>query len=47
VLTFEAEAAKAADSAALIAAMQRHYPALPVDDDLKLGAKVAQGEMTW
>lgn len=47
VLTFEAEAAKAADSAALIAAMQRHYPALPVDDDLKLSAKVAKGEMQW
>lgn len=47
VQTFEAEAAKAADSAALIAAMQRHYPALPVDDDLKLSAKVAKGEMQW
>ncbi|KAB8043086.1 MBL fold metallo-hydrolase [Janthinobacterium aquaticum] len=47
VQTFEAEAAKAADSAALIAAMQRHYPALPVDDDLKLSAKVAKGEIQW
>lgn len=47
VQTFEAEAARAADSSALINAMQRHYPALPVDDDLKLSAKVAKGEMKW
>lgn len=47
VLTFEAEAARAANSAALIAAMQRHYPSLPADDDLRLSAKVATGEMQW
>ena len=47
VLTFEAEAARAANSAALIAAMQRHYPALPVDGSLEISAKVATGEMTW
>ena len=47
VLTFEAEAAKAANSAALIAAMQRHYPALPVDGSLEISAKVATGEMKW
>lgn len=47
VLTFEAEAAKAASSAALIAAMQRHYPALPVDGSLEISAKVATGEMKW
>lgn len=47
VLTFEAEAARAANSAALIAAMQRHYPSLPADDDLSLSAKVATGEMQW
>lgn len=47
VLTFEAEAARAANSAALIAAMQRHYPALPVDGSLDISAKVATGEMKW
>ncbi|WJM83742.1 MBL fold metallo-hydrolase [Dickeya chrysanthemi] len=44
---FDAEAAKAADSAALITAMKKRYPneAMPVS--LELGAKVAKGEMTW
>ncbi|MCA5918495.1 MBL fold metallo-hydrolase [Pectobacterium brasiliense] len=44
---FEDEVAKAADSAALIAAMKKRYPneAMPVS--LELGAKVAKGEMTW
>ena len=47
LIAFDAEAVKAADSKALIAAMKKLYPndAMPIS--LELGAKVAKGEMTW
>jgi glyoxylase-like metal-dependent hydrolase (beta-lactamase superfamily II) len=44
---FDEEAAKARDSAALIAAMTRRYPDLKDAGSLELGAKVAKGEMKW
>lgn len=44
---FETEAAKAKDSAALIAAMKKRYPDEAMPISLELGAKVAKGEMTW
>lgn len=47
VQRFEAELAKSKGSAALIEAMKQAYPALPVDDGLAIGAKVATGEMKW
>lgn len=47
IKTFDAETAKAKDSAALIAAMKAHYPKLADDSSLVLSAKVAKGEMKW
>ncbi len=44
---FEAEAAKAKDSAELIAAMKKFYPDLPGDASLEISAKVIKGEMKW
>lgn len=44
---FEREAAKAADSAQLIAAMQAAYPGLGEAASLELSAKVVKGEMQW
>lgn len=44
---FDAETAKANDSAALITAMKNRYPALADESALELSAKVAKGEMTW
>lgn len=44
---FEEERIKAADSAALIAAMQARYPGLGMGVALEIGAKVAKGEMRW
>lgn len=44
---FEVEAAKAKDSAALIAAMKKRYPTLRDTSSLELGAKVVKGEMKW
>jgi glyoxylase-like metal-dependent hydrolase (beta-lactamase superfamily II) len=44
---FETEAAKAKDSAALIAAMKKRYPTLEDASSLELGAKVIKGEMKW
>ena len=44
---FDEEAAKAADSAALIAAMQQRYPELGDSASLELSAKVIKGEMKW
>ncbi|WP_323121736.1 MBL fold metallo-hydrolase [Burkholderia alba] len=44
---FEAEAAKAPDSAALIAAMKARYPGLADVSSLELSAKVIKGEMQW
>ncbi|PZA18786.1 MBL fold metallo-hydrolase, partial [Modestobacter versicolor] len=43
----EEEAAKAADSAALIAAMKRRYPSAGLAPALEIGAKVVKGEMKW
>lgn len=45
--TYEAETAKAKDSAALIEAMKKHYPNLEGVSSLELGAKVSKGEMKW
>ncbi len=47
LVAFEEELAKAADSAALIAAMTRRYPAAGMGVALQIGAKVAKGEMKW
>lgn len=47
LLAFEEEAAKAADSTALIAAMKQRYPDAGMDVALNIGAKVALGEMKW
>ncbi|NYZ16062.1 MBL fold metallo-hydrolase [Azospirillum sp. RWY-5-1] len=47
LLAYEAEVAKAADSAALIAAMKRLYPDAGLGIALEIGAKVAKGEMKW
>jgi glyoxylase-like metal-dependent hydrolase (beta-lactamase superfamily II) len=47
LLAFEEELAKAADSAALIAAMTRRYPNAGLATALQIGAKVAKGEMKW
>ncbi|MGK5080596.1 MBL fold metallo-hydrolase [Janthinobacterium sp. HLX7-2] len=47
LVTFEAETAKAANSAALIVAMKQHYPNLGLDGALETSAKVAKGEMPW
>ena len=44
---FEAEAAKAKDSTALVAAMKKRYPKLQDVSSLELGAKVIKGEMKW
>lgn len=44
---FDAEAAKATNADALIAAMKQRYPNLGEDSSLELGAKVAKGEMQW
>lgn len=45
--TFEAQASKAKDSAALIGAMQSEYPTLGEPGSLELSAKVIKGEMKW
>lgn len=45
--TFEAAAAQAADSAELVEAMRRAYPAFGEPASLELSAKVAKGEMKW
>lgn len=47
LLTLEKELPKAKDSAALIAAMKKHYPQLKDDSSLQLSAKVLKGEMKW
>ena len=47
IRSFDAEAAKAADADALIAAMKKRYPQLPADDGLAISARVAKGEMKW
>lgn len=47
IRAFDQESARAADSALLIAAMQKRYPGLAEDSSLELGAKVEKGEMKW
>lgn len=47
IKAFDAETAKARDSAALIAAMKKRYPQLGEESSLELSAKVAKGEMQW
>ncbi|MCX8507605.1 MAG: MBL fold metallo-hydrolase, partial [Rhodobacteraceae bacterium] len=48
LLAFEEEAAKAADSTALIGAMKARYPELEGgSQSLEIGAKVVKGEMKW
>ncbi|RJT39447.1 MBL fold metallo-hydrolase [Rahnella woolbedingensis] len=47
LLTLEKELPKAKDSAALIAAMKKHYPQLKDEPSLELSAKVLKGEMKW
>ncbi|MEO8386901.1 MAG: MBL fold metallo-hydrolase [Polaromonas sp.] len=47
LLAFEEEVAKAANSVALIAAMNRRYPNAGLAPALEIGAKVAKGEMKW
>nr|WP_157212677.1 MBL fold metallo-hydrolase [Herbaspirillum sp. CF444] len=47
IKAFDAETAKAADSAALIAAMKTRYPTPTNFSSLELSAKVAKGEMKW
>lgn len=44
---FDEELPKAADGAALIAAMKRRYPTAGLEIALDIGAKVAKGEMPW
>ncbi|POA34496.1 MULTISPECIES: MBL fold metallo-hydrolase [unclassified Pseudomonas] len=47
IKAFDAETAKAKDSAELIAAMKKRYPNLGEESSLELSAKVAKGEMKW
>ncbi|CAN7395880.1 MBL fold metallo-hydrolase [Mesorhizobium sp. LjRoot246] len=47
LLTFEEELDKAADSAALKAAMEARFPGLGMGVALDIGSKVAKGEMKW
>lgn len=44
---FEAELPRAADAAALKAAMEARFPALGMGVALEIGSKVATGEMAW
>lgn len=47
IRAFDAQTAKAKDSAELIAAMKKLYPNAGGVSSLELGAKVAKGEMKW
>jgi glyoxylase-like metal-dependent hydrolase (beta-lactamase superfamily II) len=47
LVKFEAETAKAANSAALIARMKALYPRAGLESALDISAKVAKGEMKW
>ncbi|NBN78719.1 MBL fold metallo-hydrolase [Microvirga tunisiensis] len=47
LVAFEEEAARAADSAALIKAMKARFPTAGEDFSLELSAKVVKGEMKW
>lgn len=47
LLAFNEEAERAQDSAALIVAMRRRFPALGEVSSLELGARVVKGELKW
>lgn len=47
IRAFDEETAKAANAAALVAAMKKRYPNLGEESSLELSAKVAKGEMKW
>jgi glyoxylase-like metal-dependent hydrolase (beta-lactamase superfamily II) len=47
IRAFDAQTAKAANAAELVAAMKARYPGLGEESSLELGAKVAKGEMKW
>lgn len=47
IRTYDAEAAKAKNSAELVAAMKQRYPNLGSVSSLELSAKVSKGEMKW
>lgn len=47
IRAYDEEAAKAKNSAELIAAMEKRYPNLPGKESLQLSAKVSKGEMQW
>jgi len=47
LLAFEEEIGKAADGAALQAAMEARFPGLGMGVALEIGSKVAKGEMKW
>lgn len=47
LLAFEEELGKAADAAALKAAMEARFPGLGMGVALDIGSKVAKGEMKW
>lgn len=47
LLAYEQELTKADDSAAVIEAMTRLYPDAGMGIALKIGAKIAKGEMEW
>ena len=47
IRAFEEESARAENSAALMAALQRRYPTFAPSKSLEISAKVAKGEMTW
>jgi glyoxylase-like metal-dependent hydrolase (beta-lactamase superfamily II) len=47
IKAYDEEAAKAKNSAELIAAMQQRYPKLGALSSLELSAKVSKGEMKW
>ncbi|HEX5683845.1 MAG TPA: MBL fold metallo-hydrolase [Ideonella sp.] len=47
LLRFDAEADKAGDASALIAAMKKAYPDAGLGVALDIGAKVRKGEMAW
>jgi glyoxylase-like metal-dependent hydrolase (beta-lactamase superfamily II) len=47
LVKFDAETAKAANSAALIARMKALYPTAGLESALDISAKVAKGEMKW
>lgn len=47
LLAFEEELARAADGAAVKAAMEKRFPTLGMGVALDIGAKVAKGEVSW